>query len=98
MRRPSWLDAREESLARRVALLPLDVVSLAYGLGARAHRAAYERGVLQRARLSCRVVSVGSLVVGGSGKTPLAAWIARALHQRGHRVVLASRGYARGGR
>jgi tetraacyldisaccharide 4'-kinase len=41
------------------------------------------------------VISVGSLVVGGSGKTPLAAWLAGALHERGHRVVLATRGYGR---
>ena len=46
-------------------------------------------------RLPCRVVSVGSLLVGGSGKTPLAAWVAGRLRGRGHRVVLASRGYGR---
>jgi tetraacyldisaccharide 4'-kinase len=98
MRRPRWLDVAEESPARRIALLPLDPLSLAYGAGACAHRAAYDRGLLQRFRLPCRVLSVGSLVVGGSGKTPMAAWVAEALHQRGHRVVLASRGYARRGR
>jgi tetraacyldisaccharide 4'-kinase len=30
--------------------------------------------------------------VGGTGKTPVAAWIAAALHRRGRKVVLASRG------
>jgi len=98
MRRPSWFDTAEESLARRFALLPLDLLALAYGVGARVHRAAYARGLLHPVQLSCRVVSVGNLVVGGSGKTPMAAWLAKALHQRGHRVVLASRGYARRGR
>jgi tetraacyldisaccharide 4'-kinase len=39
------------------------------------------------------VVSVGNLVVGGSGKTPLAAWIAAQLQARGRRVALATRGY-----
>jgi tetraacyldisaccharide 4'-kinase len=98
VRRPSWFDAGEESLARRVALLPLDLLALAYGVGARLHRAAYARGLLHSVQLSCRVVSVGNLVVGGSGKTPMAAWLAKALHRRGNRVVLASRGYARRGR
>jgi tetraacyldisaccharide 4'-kinase len=98
MRRPSWFDAGEESPARRIALLPLDLLALAYGVGARLHRAAYARGLLHPVQLSCRVVSVGNLVVGGSGKTPMAAWLAKALHRRGHRVVLASRGYARRGR
>ncbi len=98
MRRPGWFDVREESAARRIALLPLDLLSLAYGAAARVHRAAYTRGVLEPVRLSCRVVSVGGLVVGGSGKTPMAAWLAKALHRRGHRVALASRGYRRRGR
>jgi tetraacyldisaccharide 4'-kinase len=88
----------EETPTRRIALLPLDALALAYGVGACAHRAAHARGLLRSVRLSCRVVSVGSLVVGGSGKTPMAAWVARALHRRGHRVALASRGYARRGR
>jgi tetraacyldisaccharide 4'-kinase len=98
MRRPSWFDAGEESPARRLALLPLDLLALGYGVGAFAHRAAYARGLLHPVQLSCRVVSVGNMVVGGAGKTPLAAWLAGVLHQRGHRVVLASRGYARRGR
>jgi tetraacyldisaccharide 4'-kinase len=98
MKRPRWFDDRDESLVRRLALLPLDLISLAYGLGARGHRALYARGPCPRTRLACRVVSIGNLVVGGSAKTPMAAWVARALHRRGHRVVLASRGYARRGR
>jgi len=96
--RANWFDTAEETLARRVALFPLDLLALAYGVGAWAHRAAYARGLLRPVQLSCHVVSVGNLVVGGSGKTPMAAWLAKALHQRGHRVVLASRGYARRGR
>jgi tetraacyldisaccharide 4'-kinase len=98
MRRPGWFDEDPEGLARRLALLPLDLLALGYGMGAYAHRAVYRRGLLQPVQLSCRVVSVGNLVVGGSGKTPMAAWLAKALHRRGHRVVLASRGYARRGR
>jgi tetraacyldisaccharide 4'-kinase len=48
--------------------------------------------------LSCRVVSVGSLVAGGTGKTPFAAWLAARLRQRGNRVVLATRGFRRSNR
>ena len=93
MKRPRWLDERDPPLARRVALAPLRAASWCYGMAARAHRTAYESGVLSRSRLACEVVSVGSLVVGGSGKTPLAAWIAVQLHARGQRVALATRGY-----
>ena len=41
------------------------------------------------------VVSVGSLSAGGSGKTPLAAFVARRLLEAGHRPAILSRGYAR---
>lgn len=96
MRRPGWLEGGRESPARRLALLPLDALAALYGVGATLHRAWYTRGPGRPTRLACRVVSVGNLVVGGSGKTPTAAWVARSLRTRGHRVVLASRGY--GGR
>lgn len=39
------------------------------------------------------VVSVGNLTVGGTGKTPLSAWVARTLADSGVRVALLSRGY-----
>jgi len=90
-----WLVSREESKVLRAALLPLDLVALAYRAGALLHRSAYERGWLARRRLSCRVVSVGNLTVGGSGKTPTAAWLALGLRRRGHKVAIASRGYGR---
>jgi tetraacyldisaccharide 4'-kinase len=41
------------------------------------------------------VISVGNLVVGGTGKTPLTLLIAEYLHQRGLRVAILSRGYGR---
>jgi tetraacyldisaccharide 4'-kinase len=41
------------------------------------------------------VISVGNLTVGGSGKTPTTAWLAVGLRRRGHKVVIASRGYGR---
>lgn len=93
-----WLYERETSLARRVALSPLVPLSWLYGAGARIHRAVYRRGLRAPSKLSCRVVAVGGLSVGGSGKTPTAAWIATELHSRGHKVVIASRGYGRRGR
>ena len=41
------------------------------------------------------VVCVGNLTVGGTGKTPMAAWAARVLADAGAGVALLSRGYAR---
>jgi len=96
--RASWLEAREQGPGLAAALLPLALASLGVRAGAQLHRALYRNGALRAKRLPCRVISVGNLGVGGSGKTPTAAWLAASLHRRGHKVVLASRGYARQGR
>ena len=46
-------------------------------------------------RLPHPVVSVGNLAVGGSGKTPVAALVARILLEHGERPAILSRGFAR---
>ncbi|MBD3347583.1 MAG: tetraacyldisaccharide 4'-kinase [Candidatus Eisenbacteria bacterium] len=46
-------------------------------------------------RLDVPVISVGNLVVGGTGKTPLVIYLARLLGERGRKVAIASRGYGR---
>lgn len=44
-------------------------------------------------RVPAPVISVGNLVVGGVGKTPLVAWLAERLRDRGRRPAIVSRGY-----
>ena len=56
-------------------------------------RAAYRRGLLASCRVSCPVIVVGNVVVGGTGKTPLTAWIAQHLHANGLRPGIICRGY-----
>jgi tetraacyldisaccharide 4'-kinase len=89
---------RSTSLARWLVLSPLALIAGFWSLGARLHRALYRSAALSPTRLPCRVVSVGNLSAGGTGKTPTAAWLASRLQRRGNRVVLASRGYRRRGR
>lgn len=94
--RVPWIEGRRAEAAwLRLALLPLSGLSLLYGAGARLHRSLYLRGLRTRTRLGCCVLSVGNLGVGGSGKTPTSAFLARELKKRGHRVAIASRGYGR---
>jgi tetraacyldisaccharide 4'-kinase len=94
-RAPGWLDDPEPGLLARAALAPLAPAAWAWGAGAWLHRHARGARFRAPARLPCRVVSVGSLVVGGAGKTPVAARVANLLRMRGHRVAIASRGYGR---
>lgn len=64
-----------------------------YKTGVRLRYAMYESGLLKKRRLDCPVVSIGNLAVGGSGKTPMAVWLANMLLEKGLRPVVVSRGY-----
>jgi tetraacyldisaccharide 4'-kinase len=55
----------------------------------------YGHGVLQSRTLSCPVVSIGNLTVGGTGKTPAVELAAQTLGELGRRVAIVSRGYSR---
>ena len=66
-----------------------------YGRAARLRRDWYDRHPAARRRLPRPVISVGNLVVGGSGKTPVVAALARLLREAGMRPAILSRGYAR---
>ncbi|MEB2345576.1 MAG: tetraacyldisaccharide 4'-kinase [Deltaproteobacteria bacterium] len=97
-RAPGWLEDPAPGPLARAARAPLAPAAWAWEAGAWLHRHARGARFRAPARLPCRVVSVGSVVVGGSGKTPAAAWVASALRARGHAVAIASRGYGRRGR
>ncbi|HVD61026.1 MAG TPA: tetraacyldisaccharide 4'-kinase [Gemmatimonadaceae bacterium] len=53
----------------------------------------YDHGVLPITGSAIPVVSVGNLSVGGTGKTPFAAWLAAELAKRGARPAVVLRGY-----
>lgn len=66
-----------------------------YAAAARRRRERYARHPALRRRLRKPVISVGNLAVGGRGKTPTAACIARLLLEAGERPAILSRGYGR---
>jgi len=73
----------------------LGAAVVGYRAGLALHRAAYATGLRRTDTLPCAVVAVGNLTVGGTGKTPMVEWLARALRAGGRRVVVLSRGYGR---
>jgi tetraacyldisaccharide 4'-kinase len=71
------------------------VLHLLYSQLARSRRRYYQHRPHLRRRLTAPVISIGNLTVGGSGKTPLTAEVARILIEMGERPAILSRGYAR---
>lgn len=67
--------------------------SLLYGAFVRARVWFYRKGLLKQKRLRAKVISVGNLTVGGTGKTPMVIWLAEKFLAEGKRVAILSRGY-----
>ncbi|MDE2143893.1 MAG: tetraacyldisaccharide 4'-kinase [Elusimicrobia bacterium] len=73
----------------------LGAASLAYGAGVLGRKALYAMNVLRRKRIGAKVICIGNLTVGGTGKTPAVLLAAETLRRRGHDVSVVSRGYGR---
>ncbi len=67
--------------------------SLLFGLVVLVRKLLYSLGILRSAHPGIPVVVVGNIVAGGSGKTPLAIWIAEFLRAKGWHPGIVSRGY-----
>lgn len=75
----------------------LGSVALAYGLGVRLRNALYSIGALPSKRVGVRVVCIGNLTTGGTGKTPAVLLAAQTLHKLQVKTAILSRGYGRRG-
>jgi tetraacyldisaccharide 4'-kinase len=84
--------ARSETIDHLVILL-LAPFGLVYSSIQLLRAGLYRIGILKIRRLPRPVVSIGNITVGGTGKTPITAFIARLLIQRGYKVAVLSRGY-----
>jgi tetraacyldisaccharide 4'-kinase len=73
--------------------LPLWPLSLLYRAVVAARAGLRRAGVLPTLHVAVPVIVVGNITVGGTGKTPVAAWLAQQLQRRGRRVGVVLRGY-----
>ena len=90
------------SLQQRILATPLRFLliplSWLYTASVQLRNILYTYGVLKARKLPCRVISVGNIVAGGTGKTPAVIAIAKRLQRDGVRVAILLRGYKRRGR
>jgi tetraacyldisaccharide 4'-kinase len=90
--RQLW-DGQRKSPSDRILKAILRVPSVIYSQTMTLRAVAYRIGLFRSFKLPKPVVSVGNLTVGGTGKTPMAAFLARWFMARGKRVAVLSRGY-----
>jgi len=84
---------RARGFGAAVARIVFRALSVVYGLVVGLRLKAYRQNWREQVQLGTKIISVGNLTVGGTGKTPVVELLARSLHQRGRRVAILSRGY-----
>jgi tetraacyldisaccharide 4'-kinase len=81
---------RKKGFIAGIIKILLFILSLIYGLAVRILSFIYG---INPCRLNCKVVSIGNITLGGTGKTPLVEILAAELKQKGQRIAVLSRGY-----
>lgn len=87
-----WTSRRVDARLARLALLPFSAV---WRAGMAARNLGFDRGWSTVRELPLPAVGVGNLSVGGSGKTPIASWIAAHYAAKGLVPGILLRGYGR---
>ncbi|MGA9767451.1 MAG: tetraacyldisaccharide 4'-kinase [Blastocatellia bacterium] len=82
---------KKEKLKRALVWLPAKL----YELAVRLRVAAYETEYRRAKRLDGTVIAVGNITLGGTGKTPMVAYIASYIESEAHSVAILTRGYGR---
>jgi len=71
----------------------LYTVSLFYGAGQKVREFAYRQRIIPSHQLPCKVICVGNISVGGTGKTPMTMHVAQEIKQFGYQAAIVCRGY-----
>jgi tetraacyldisaccharide 4'-kinase len=83
----------EESFCKRFLLFPLYLISLLYHFLIQLRYTLYKTGILKSYNLPCRVISIGNITMGGTGKTPTVIYLAQLFKGKGLKTAVLSRGY-----
>ena len=68
---------------------------LLYGLIISLRNLFFDKSVFKSQKVNAKVISIGNITVGGSGKTPLVIYVTNLLKETGYKVGVLSRGYGR---
>ena len=69
------------------------LLSYVYYLVIEIRRRLYSCGLFRTSKLDCKVISVGNITLGGTGKTPLVEFLAKELEKRGRKVAVLGQGF-----
>ncbi|HVP36953.1 MAG TPA: tetraacyldisaccharide 4'-kinase [Terriglobales bacterium] len=73
----------------------LRILSFLYLIGYIIRKSLYSLGSIKSKNLKARVISIGNITTGGSGKTPFVLYLAKKLKEKGINFAILTRGYKR---
>ena len=68
---------------------------LLYGVIISIRNLFFDKSVFRSEKVNAKIISIGNITVGGSGKTPLVIYVSNLLKNSGYKVGVLSRGYGR---
>lgn len=87
------ISGSRQSIAANLMRFGLWLLSWGYGLAVSLRNALFNLGCFQQHKAAVPVISVGNITTGGTGKTPVVAYLANKLRNQGVNVGILSRGY-----
>ncbi len=88
-----WISGTRRGVVSGLMRSFLRLAEFPYSWAVRYRNTRFDRGTSPVLRVDVPVISVGNITTGGTGKTPMVAWLARWFRNRDVRVALVSRGY-----
>ena len=86
-------DRRKDGRAEKILATVLRGFSFVFEQIVRLRFFLYQKRIMRDTPLGCKVIVVGNLTVGGTGKTPVVEKMARVMAAHGRKVAILSRGY-----
>ncbi len=87
------LSGAKKGIAAVILRLLLRAVSVLYGVVTVLRNRLYDLHILRSYKVDIPVICVGNITAGGTGKTPMVAWLCEYLCSKGASPALLSRGY-----
>ena len=91
----SVISKRKRGFADSLWMLFFYFISVFYGMGPFFKRVLYKMRILKPYSFSKKIISVGNITIGGSGKTPFVEELSKRIMKTGKEVLIVEKGYKR---
>ena len=87
------ISGRKSGLSAALLRFFLSVAAVSYSIAIGLRALLYSKGLLETHPAGAKVISIGNITVGGTGKTPVVIWLCKFLQEKGIRCGILTRGY-----